>query len=118
MSQLIPIAGVAGVDLALQRGEDVVAGALLGRAALAHRLRKDLRADAVHLPRGAGGDLHVAGALQRPEHEERLRHARSPGEQAMVPQDHRPLVADAAQEALLLARLYGDALELVVGHLA
>src|SRR5688572_32020245 len=87
----LPVARVDGIQLALQRGEGVVAGALLRRAAFAHGLREDFRPDGMHRARSAGGDLHVAGALQRPDHEERLGDARSPRQETVVAQDHRRL---------------------------
>src|SRR5688572_23984 len=110
----LPVARVDGIQLALQGGECVVAGALLGRAALAHRLLEYFRPYRMHGAGAAGGDLHIAGALQRPHHQESLRHAGSPGEKAVVAQDHRRLVADVAHQALFLARLDRDAFELVV----
>src|SRR5918995_7153153 len=39
----LPVARVDGIQLALQRGECVVAGALFGRAAFAHRLLEYFR---------------------------------------------------------------------------
>src|SRR6185295_10871977 len=114
----LPVARIDRIQLAPQGREHVVAGALLALAGLAHRDRDRLRRDRMDRTGRRRGDLHVAGLLQRPEREERLRHARPPGEQAVVAQDHRALVADVAHQPLLLAGLDGDALEVVVGDLA
>src|SRR5512134_1016072 len=77
----IPVGRINGVDLALERRERVLAGALLGRPALAHRLRKNFGPDRAHRARAACCDLNVASALHGPEHQESFRHARPPGEQ-------------------------------------
>src|SRR5687768_12034057 len=90
----LPVARVDGIELALQRGECIVAGALLGRAAFAHRLLEHFRPYRVHGAGATRGDLHIASALQGPHHEERFGHAGSPGEETVVAQDHRRLVAD------------------------
>src|SRR5688500_17383380 len=75
---LFPVTGIDSVKLALQGREGVVAGPLHGRAAFAHGLLEDFRPARIHRPRGARGDLHDAGALQGPHHQERLRHAGPP----------------------------------------
>jgi hypothetical protein len=64
----------------------------------------------------ARGDLHVAGALQRPQHEKRFRNARAPSEEAVVPEDHRRLAVEVAHQALLLSRFHRDAFEIVIRH--
>src|SRR6185295_20104809 len=97
---------------------NVLAGALLARAGFAHRLGEHLRADRVQRPGAARVDLHVAGALQRPERHEGFGYRRTPGKQAVVAQDHRMPGANAGNEAILLALLDRDAFEVVVGDAA
>src|SRR5262245_33287014 len=114
----VPVRGIDGIELALERGEGVLAGALLSGSRLAHGLREHLGADRMDLARAARCDLHVASALQRPHHEERLRHARAQGKEPVIAQDHRRLVAQVAHQAFLLAGLDRDALEVVIRHAA
>src|SRR5687767_2845591 len=59
----LPVARVDGSQLALRGGECIVAGALLGRAAFAHRLLEYLRPYRMHGAGAARGDLHIASAL-------------------------------------------------------
>ena len=64
------------------------------------------------------GELDLAGAVEQPKDREAPRDRIAPGEQTVVAQDHRRLLADALQQSRPLAGMHGDTFEVVIGDFA
>ena len=61
-----------------------------------------------------GGYLHLAGALQSPQIDERLRNAPSAGKQAVIAQNCQTLIPKVVYEPGLLIVLNRDAFEIMI----
>ena len=78
-----------------------------------HRLR-----DRARLAHAQRGQLHLAGAVDQPHQAQALRQRAAHRHRPVVAQQQHRLVAGAREDARALVGVHGDALELVVRHLA
>src|SRR6185437_396426 len=114
------IGRVDAVDDARQRVEGIPTRAelraILQRIARAFRL--NVLGNVDDSAHGGRRHLDLAGTVQCPQDGEAARHRVAPGEETVIAQDHRRLVADVAHEAGALVGVHGDAFEIVVGDFA
>src|SRR4051812_22279564 len=118
-SRLLSPARVGPVELADQGSELELA---LPSVTLAEALELGVRlaghvvAHAADRAGGTGIDLGLAGALQAIEADKRLGHRASGGQQAVVAQHHRRLVAEVLDQPRAFVELEAHALVVVVGE--
>src|SRR3954465_8751440 len=116
---LLTVGRVARVHQAHHRGEDVLAGLRLARSRFRHHAGDDGWGQPNALAaRLRTGKLHIARTLERPEAQIRLGDVRAPRQQAVVAKDHHVLVGKVTHDALTLAEIDRDALQVVIGNAA
>src|SRR5512134_2417192 len=119
----VPVGRVFAFDDALERGELELAErhrAAAGEELVAHarRLRAHFLGRQVQRAARLRGELDLAGALEAPHEEKRLRHGAPDGEQAVVAEDEDRVLPEARDQPLALAEVHRRPLELVVAHFA